>query len=307
MNGPVPTVPHGLAVSTQGLVHIYHSEGHDVAALSGVDLDVGAGELIGLLGPSGSGKSTLLGLLGGLFRPSAGRIRVGESELTTVSARELDDLRAREIALMLQGAARNLLPYYTPRQNVAFAQATARRSGRDLPDPGDFLTDVGLGGDEVDRPLAALTPGHLQLAAMAVAVSTQPGVLLADEPTSQLDHEARDLVLRRLEWINRTLGTTVVLVTHDPEVAATLPRTVTIRDGRVGGEGRLGEEFSVVTADGFLPLPLHVRDDLTAGSLVRFRRVEDHYLLLPEGAEEELDERRPTARETGRHRAQERR
>ena len=282
---PAATTRHGLAVSTQGLVHIYHSEGHDVAALSGVALDVRPGELVGLLGPSGSGKSTLLSLLGGLFRPSAGRIRVGDVELSTVSPRELDDLRAREIALMLQGAARNLLPYFTPRQNVAFAQAAALRAGKDLPDPGEFLTDVGLGADEIDRPPSALTPGHLQLVAVAVAVATQPGVLLADEPTSQLDHEARDLVLQRIAWINRTLGTTVVLVTHDPEVAEMLPRTVTIRDGRVGGEGRLGEEYSVVTADGFLPLPMHARDDLPAGTLVRFHRVGDHYALLPEGDE----------------------
>jgi putative ABC transport system ATP-binding protein len=271
----------GLPIVTSRLVHIYHSEGHDVAALSGVDLHVAAGEMVGLLGPSGAGKSTLLSLLGGLFRPSAGKIHVGEHELSTVLPRDLDGLRAREISLMLQGAARNLLPYLTPRENVAFAQVAARDAGKDLPSPDDVLGTVGLLA-EADRSLGALTPGHLQLAAVAVAVATRPGVLLADEPTSQLDHGARDLVLGTIDRVNRMFGTTVVLVTHDPDVAAALPRTVTIRDGRIGGEGRSGEEFAVVTVDGFLPLPLHALDDLPPGTLVRFHGVDGVYTLLAE-------------------------
>ena len=101
-------------------------------------------------------------------------------------------------------------------------------------------------------------------------------------PTSQLDHEARDGVLTRLAEINRSQGTTVVLVTHDPHVAAFLPRTVTIRDGRVGGEGRSGEEYAVVTADGFLPLLGQVRDRLPPGTLVRIHEVDDHFELRAE-------------------------
>ncbi|MCW2758593.1 MAG: transporter related protein [Nocardioidaceae bacterium] len=271
----------GIPVSTHGLVHIYHADGHDVAALSGVDLDVRAGEFVGLLGPSGAGKSTLLSLLGGLFRPSAGKVRVGTTELQVATRQELDRLRAREVSLMLQGASRNLLPYLTARQNVAHAQVAARRADKDVEDPGSLLSEIGLGDREADAPLASLTPGHLQLAAVAVAMACGPGLLLADEPTSQLDHEARDTVLDRLALLNRSRGTTIVLVTHDPDVAARLPRTVTIRDGRVGGEGRSGEEFSVVTADGFLPIPVHVREDLTPGTLVRFHPTDAGYLLIP--------------------------
>jgi ABC-type sulfate/molybdate transport systems ATPase subunit len=117
-----------------------------------------------------------------------------------------------------------------------------------------------------------------------VALAPRPGLLLVDEPTSQLDHAARDRVLDQLAAVSRSHGTTVVLVTHDPHVAAVLPRTVTIRDGRVGGEGRSGEEYAVVTADGFLPLPAHVRDDLPPGTLVRFHREESdgHYQIVPE-------------------------
>ncbi|MGY2874321.1 putative ABC transport system ATP-binding protein [Marmoricola sp. URHA0025 HA25] len=272
----------GTAVSTRRLVHIYRTEGHDVAALAGVDLTLLAGEFIGLLGPSGSGKSTLLSLLGGLFRPSAGQVHIGDLELSAATTQQLDDLRAHTVSLLLQGARRNLLPYYSPRENVAFAQRAARRRGSaNLRDPDEVLSSVGLephGGAE----LRSLGADQLQLTALAVALAPGPGVLLADEPTGQLDHRSRDAVLDTLSRINRDWGTTIVLVTHDADVAAALPRTVTIRDGRIGGEGRSGEEYSVVSADGFLPLPTHVRADLPPGTLVRFHPVEGTYHLLVE-------------------------
>jgi ABC-type lipoprotein export system ATPase subunit len=255
-----------------------------VAALSGVDLDVAPGEVVGLLGPSGAGKSTLLNLLAGVFRPSAGKVHIGPVELSGATARDLDEMRALDVSLMLQGASRNLLPYYTPYENVRFAQGAALRAGKSLPEPADVLAGVGL-TDDAHRPLAELTPGHLQLAALAVAMAPRPGLLLADEPTSQLDHPARDQVLGVMTDINRELGTTIVLVTHDPDVAAFLPRTITIRDGRVGGEGRSGEEYAVVTPDGFLPLPTHVRENLLPGTLVRFHEVdggEGDYVLIAE-------------------------
>lgn len=277
---------HGLAIRTRGLVHIYHAEGHDVAALSGVDLDVVAGEMVGLLGPSGSGKSTLVSLLAGIFRPSAGKVFVGDTELSTAAPRALDRLRAGEVGLLLQGASRNLLPHASPADNVRFAQQQARRAGRSLADPDEVLADLGL-TDRADEPLTQLTPGGLQLAAVAVAVSTRPGLLLCDEPTSQLDHAARDQVLAALARVNATHGTTIVLVTHDPDVARVLPRTVTIRDGRIGGEGRSGEEYAVVTADGFLPLLGYVRDRLPPGTLVRLDEVGDHFELRAQPDEEE--------------------
>ena len=275
------TAAHGLPISTRRLVHIYRTEGHDVAALSGVDLDIRAGETVGLLGPSGAGKSTLLSLLGGLFRPSAGKIHIGADELSAVSARRLDELRATEISLMLQGAGRNLMPYLSPLDNVAFAQASARALGKDLEEPHDVLARVGLDA-AAHTDLHRLTPGHRQLLAVAVATASRPGVLLADEPTSQLHHAAADLVLDTINAINAEAGTTVVLVTHDPAVAARLPRTVTIRDGKIGGEGRSGEEYAVVTADGFLPLPAHALAALPPGTLLRVHRDGDRFVLLPE-------------------------
>ncbi|GAA1932496.1 ABC transporter ATP-binding protein [Nocardioides hwasunensis] len=271
----------GLAIRTRGLVHLYHVEEHDVAALSGVDLDVAAGEVVGLLGPSGSGKSTLMSLLAGILRPSAGKVFVGDTEVSAATSRDLDHLRAADVGLMLQGATRNLLPHLSALDNVRFAQHLARRSGREVADAAEVLSDVGLAA-AADRPLGELTPGELQLAAVAAAISSRPGLLLCDEPTSQLDHAARDRVLEVLTRVNRSHGTTVVLVTHDPEVARVLPRTVTIRDGRIGGEGRSGEEYAVVTADGFLPLTGPARHQLAPGTLVRLHQVDDHFELWAE-------------------------
>ncbi len=272
----------GLRVTTRGLVHIYRAEGHDVAALSGVDLTVHPGEVVGLLGPSGAGKSTLLTLFGGLMRPSAGRVLVGEHELSTMSEADLDRFRAAEVGLVLQGAARNLLPYLTARQNVEFAQQPARKAGREVPPPGEVLELVGL-DHAATAPLDSLPPGQLQLAALAVALASRPGLLLGDEPTSQLHHSSRDLVLDTLHRVNQEWGTTVVVVTHDPDVAARLPRTVTIRDGRVGGEGRSGEAYAVVSADGSLPLPPAAVGAFPPGALVRVAEVEGVWTLIPQG------------------------
>ena len=270
----------GTPVSTHGLVHIYRSEGHDVAALSGVDLSIGAGEMVGLLGPSGAGKSTLLMLLGGLLAPSAGKIFVGTTELTGLSARERDALGGGTVSLMLQGAARNLLPYLSPWENIDFAQQPARRAGVQLPTVDEVVDSVGLRRVH-GRHLSEISPGDLQLVALGVALASRPGLLLIDEPTSELDHGSRDRVLATLAAVNAETGTTIVLVTHDPEVAAFMPRTVTIRDGRIGGEGRSGEEFAVVTADGFLPLPAHALDRLPPGTLVELRDEGGVLRLLP--------------------------
>lgn len=271
----------GLSVRTRGLVHIYRAEGHDVAALSGVDLDVAAGELVGLLGPSGSGKSTLVSVLCGLFRPSAGKVFVGDTELGTAPVRRLDDLLAHEVSVMLQGATRNLLPYLDAEDNVAFAQRVARTAGRPVTTPRALLDAVGL-ADHARAGVRDLVPGQQQLLAVAVAMASGPGLLVADEPTSQLDHRSRDTVLDALTEANRRLGTTVVLVTHDPDVVRRLPRTVTIRDGRIGGEGRRGEEYAVVTVDGFLPLPAGIRERLPPGTLVRVVDGEDGVRLEPQ-------------------------
>ncbi|MFC0622720.1 ABC transporter ATP-binding protein [Kribbella deserti] len=305
----------GLAITTHGLVHLYRSDGHDVAALSGIGIAIRPGELVGLLGPSGAGKSTLLQLCGGLIQPSAGRLRIGDHDVAKMTGPELDNMRAGDVGIVIQGAGRNLVPYLTPEDNVRFAQRAAQRatprsarralkhaaragqpgnpaglSGdwaelgpnrwRELPTPLEVLDLVGL-ADHARTPLGRLTPGQVQLAAVAVGIATFPGLLLADEPTSQLDHRARDEVIEAIRTVNAQTQMTVLLITHDPDVAAVLPRTITIRDGRIASEGRSGEEFAVVATDGSLPLPPHVADLLPPGTLLRVTTVDNEVRLTP--------------------------
>jgi putative ABC transport system ATP-binding protein len=270
----------GIPVSCHGLVHIYRLEGNDVVALSGVDLDVASGEVVGLLGPSGAGKSTLLNLFAGLLRPSAGRLRVGGHEIARMDEKGLARMRAVDVGVVLQGAMRNLLPYASPIDNVRFAQRGARKvSDTILPSPEEVLDLVGLGAEQTTS-LGALSPGQRQRLAVAVGMAARPGLLLLDEPTSQLDHEGRDEVLRAVTDVNRDLGTTVVAVTHDPDVADRLPRTVTIRDGRVGAEGRRGEDFAVVGRDGSVTLPPDILETVPPGSLLRVTVVEEGAVYL---------------------------
>ncbi len=262
-----PLRTSGIAVSCRGLVYIYRLEGYDVVAVAGVDLDIAAGESVAMLGPSGSGKSTLLALLAGLLTPSAGRLVVGGHDVAKASPAELAQMRADSVGVVLQGTARNLLPYLSAEQNVRFAQRGRSRRGVTL-GPREVLSLVGLSGRGRARLRPhQLAPGERQRLALAVALANGPGLLLADEPTSQLDSRARDEVLAALEIIRRE-GTTVVVVTHDPAVGMQMGRTVTIRDGRVGGEGRRGEDFSVVGRDGSLHLPADVLGVFTPGTLV---------------------------------------
>ncbi len=273
-----------VAVSCRGLVYIYRLEGYDVVALAGVDLDIRSGESVALLGPSGSGKSTLLSLLAGLLTPAAGRLTVLDRDIAKATDAELQQMRATDVGVVLQGAARNLLPYLSVEQNVRFAQQAvaglSRDARRQLPPPREVLSTVGLTVRGRYRArVGELTPAERQRLALAVALACRPGLLLADEPTSQLDSRSRDDVVAALDAVNRT-GTTVVVVTHDPEVGARMGRSVTIRDGRVGAEGRSGEDFSVVGRDGSVHLPPEVLQRWPAGTLVSVTERPDGSVLL---------------------------
>jgi putative ABC transport system ATP-binding protein len=265
---------NGLEVTCSAVVHLYASESAQVVALRGVDLEIEAGEMVALLGPSGTGKSTLLRLLGGLIQPTAGRIEVGGRDLAQLSPGDLRLLRATEIGIVLQDAGTNLLPYATGEQNVWFAQLGARRARHAVQLPSDVLHQLDLSSLASER-VNTLSGGEQQLMALAVGVAASPSLLLVDEPTSQLDAVGRGAAVELLKTINEQLGVTVVVVTHDPAVASAIPRTVTIRDGRVGAEGRHGEEFAVVGRDGTVQLPSDVLEVMPPNTLVRVRRHPD--------------------------------
>jgi putative ABC transport system ATP-binding protein len=229
-----------LAAHGQGLVHVYHGDGVEVTALAGVDLAVVRGETLALLGPSGSGKSTLLSLLAGLFRPTAGRLVVEGRDLVAAAERERTALRAGDIGVVLQHPGRNLLPYANALENLVFVQRTSgrgraarRQRAREL------LALVGL-ADAGAKSMRALSGGEQQRLAVAVALCNQPRLLLADEPTSQLDEDNSAQVAELLGTVSRQLGTTVVVVTHDPMVGAAMGRALTLAAGRLVGSGSRG-------------------------------------------------------------------
>lgn len=275
----------GVAARCVGVVHIFTTAGgHDVVALRGVNLDIRAGEQVALLGPSGSGKSTLLNLLAGVLRPSAGKILIDGQDISRADEGRLGRLRAGTMAYLLQGAGRNLVPYLDAVTNVEWARRglpPARR--RVLPSAQELLRRLGL-DDLPEHPVQRLSPGERQRVALAAAMSSGAGLLLADEPTSQLGHEDRDRMLDLLDRLNREFGTTVVLVTHDPEVSARISRSITIRGGRIGREGRLGADYGVVDEDGAVHLPEELAERFPAGTLVRFETTDDGVLVRPASA-----------------------
>ena len=243
-----------------------------MVALAGVDLSIAPGEMLALVGPSGSGKSTLIALLSGLMRPSAGRVTIGTYDMGKLSDTEISRLRGTQVGVVLQGAARNLLPYASLYRNIWLAQRRAaahrgRQARRSRPDPRPGRPGRARAGARVDE----LAPGARQRAALAVGIAAGPGLLLVDEPTSQLDTHGRDEVVRALETVNAERGTTIVVVTHDGEVGTRLGRAVTIRDGRVGAEGRDGQDFAVVAGDGTVQLPPEVLGDYPARHAVHRR------------------------------------
>ncbi|OEI70249.1 ABC transporter ATP-binding protein [Curtobacterium sp. ER1/6] len=258
------TTPAGPVFRAAGLVHVYREAEVDVAALRGVDLSVPRGQRVALLGPSGSGKSTLLSLAAGLMRPSAGTVTVGDQDMGTASRRDLERLRRDVLGLMLQGSDVNVLRHESARANVAWAVRGV--PGRD----GSLGERVLTAGDvpDDDRPVSRLTASQQQTTALAVALAPRPRLLLADEPTSRLDREARDALLDLLVTETDREGIAVLLVTHDEDVARRMQRMVHLREGRIGEEDSGRGRRAVVGADGSVPIPERLRDGWPAGTLV---------------------------------------
>ncbi|HEY2522524.1 MAG TPA: ATP-binding cassette domain-containing protein, partial [Streptosporangiaceae bacterium] len=231
---------------------------------------VAAGDTVALLGPSGAGKSTLLWLLAGLLRPTAGRVEVCGRRVNDLNRRSAAAMRLHDVGVVLQNPGRNLLANETAAGNVMFAQrpahpgrAASRRRTAEL------LEAMGL-ARVAHRRAGRLSGGEQQRLAVAVAMANRPQLLLADEPTSQLDRGSATTVIELIQAANETEGTTVVMVTHDPVVGNSLHRTITIRDGRVGAEGQAGRDYLVVSRDGSVQLPTEVLETtLPPGTLVQ--------------------------------------
>ncbi len=223
--------PNTSILVAEGLVKTY--DRGRVRALDGVDLEITGGEFVSVTGPSGSGKSTLLHMLGALDRPDAGRVLLDGEDIGRQP--RLDRVRARSIGFIFQ--LHNLLPALTALENVELplrALRVARRERRDR--AAALLEAVGL-GDRLTHTPAELSGGQRQRVAVARALVNEPKLVLADEPTGDLDREAGQRVMELLDSWRSTRGLTVVLVTHDPDLAATASRVIRILDGRVVGNG----------------------------------------------------------------------
>jgi ABC-type lipoprotein export system ATPase subunit len=271
----------GANVVCAGLVHVYSSEQGPVVALRNADLVVEAGEMLAIVGPSGSGKTTLMSLLSGLLQPTAGSVLIGGQDITQLDAASLSRMRATEISLLLQDPMRNLLPYASITQNISFAARGARRRGWSLRwSTEELVQRMGL-AELADRPVYLLSAGQQNRAAIAGALATSPRVLLADEPTGQLDPHSRDMVIAALRDARELSGATVIVVTHDRAVSEALPRSLAIENGAIGSEGRGAERFAVVGGGGTVQLPPEILARYPSGTLLTVDLDADGIVLRP--------------------------
>jgi ABC-type lipoprotein export system ATPase subunit len=286
-------------IACDRVVRIYAAEGVEVQALQGLDLLVAEGELTAIVGASGSGKSTLINILAGLDVPTAGSVRVGGLDLGVLSARQRVAYRRSTVGFVWQETSRNLLPYLTAAQNVIMPMRLRRTGRREAHRrAGELLEVLGVAHCAGRRP-DQQSGGEQQRTAIAVALANRPRVLLADEPTGELDTATAADVFGALAVANSELGVTVLVVTHDPAVSGQVRRTVAIRDGRAatetrrhaadgrgGGAAQHAVEYAVLDRAGRLQLPREMIEPLGMRDLVRLEAEPDHIGVWPERPED---------------------
>jgi putative ABC transport system ATP-binding protein len=236
MNPMTTTNDQTAAVRTQDVWKIFAQEAEEVHAVRGVQLEIQPGEFTAMAGPSGSGKTTLLNLIGGLTRATRGHVWVAGRDLTTMSNRALARLRLEQIGFVFQ--AYNLLPVLTAAENAEFPLLLQGHNGGDRrARVRELFERTGLAGLEDRRP-GKLSGGQQQRVAVIRAVVGEPALVLADEPTANLDSAASDQLLAMMEELNRDFGTTFVFATHDPRVMERARRLVRLVDGAIASDER---------------------------------------------------------------------
>jgi len=289
----------------EDLFKIYKIADLEVVALRGLDLLVRRGELMAIVGASGSGKTTLLNILGGLDTPTAGKVIVGGTDLLNVSSGDLVKYRRQDVGFVWQQTGRNLIPYLTAFQNVelplillGYSPKKRRQRVKEL------LEAVGLAGRIHHRP-ERLSGGEQQRVAIAVALAHNPPLLLADEPTGELDSQASSSILDVFHSLNELYKITIVIVTHDTSITNKVQRVVTIRDGRTSLESIRGpkaiqpeaeplevyDEFVVLDGVGRLQIPREYVEKLKLKGRVRVLLEEDHITIWPEQNRQGEDKR----------------
>ncbi|MFF4355863.1 ATP-binding cassette domain-containing protein [Streptomyces sp. NPDC001604] len=296
-----PTYGHDALITCDRLVRIFTTDGTEVQALQGLDLLVHEGELMALVGASGSGKSTLMNILAGLDTPTAGTARVAGHNLLTMTAKDRLAYRRTTVGFVWQQTSRNLLPYLTAAQNIALPMQLAgtRTKRRPHTERALELMELLEVSDCRDRRPHQMSGGQQQRVAIAVALANNPAVLLADEPTGELDSHTAEQVFAAFRTANERLGTTIVIVTHDQAVAGEVRRTVAIRDGRTstevlrrsevdeatGHETVVAREYAMLDRAGRLQLPAEYTEALGMRDRVALELEPDHIAVRPDDSE----------------------
>jgi ABC-type lipoprotein export system ATPase subunit len=301
-SGSRPVYGHDALITCDRLVRVFTTDGVEVQALQGLDLLVREGELMALVGASGSGKSTLMNILAGLDTPTAGAARVAGRDLLTMTAKDRLAYRREVVGFVWQQTSRNLLPYLTAAQNTALPmQLSGIRSGRRARSERALeLLELLEVADCRDRRPQEMSGGQQQRVAIAVALANAPAVLLADEPTGELDSHTAEQVFAAFRTANEQLGTTIVIVTHDLAVATEVRRTVAIRDGRTstevlrrsevdaatGHETVVAREYAMLDRAGRLQLPAEYTEALNMRDRVALELEADHIGVWPDDSEQ---------------------
>jgi putative ABC transport system ATP-binding protein len=292
---PGPGYGTDAMIMCDRLVRIFVAEGIEVQALQGLDLLVGKGELTAIVGASGSGKSTLMNILAGLDVPTAGGVRVAGCDLAALTAAERTGYRRKAVGFIWQQTARNLLPYLTGWQNILMPMQFSAVPKRVRVQRTSDLLELLDVTHCADRIPAQMSGGEQQRVAIATALANEPAVLLADEPTGELDTQTARSVVGALQRVNAELGVTVLVVTHDPELSSQVRRTVAIRDGRTSSEtvrSQAGDdpgptaphavEYALVDRAGRVQLPRDMLAALQITERVRLEAEPDHFGVWPD-------------------------
>jgi len=298
---PSASVPF---IICEGLVKIYKVADLEVVALQGLDLQVQRGELMAIVGNSGSGKSTLLNILGGLDRPSAGRVTVGGLDLLKLSGREFVRYKREMVGFVWQQTARNLIPYLTALENVELPMIMAGRAGKSGRAWAEqLLEEVGLAERRHHR-LSQLSGGEQERVAIAIALANKPPLLLADEPTGSVDNRTAYQIFDIFRRVVTNFGTTVVIVTHDHSIASKVDRVVAIRDGKTSTEtirrldvdrdalldriilGETHDEYVVLDSAGRLQLPREYLERLGISGKVKVELEDSYIKIMPASGKE---------------------
>ena len=275
-----------IYVKCDGLFKIYKTSDIEVVALRGLELSIDSGEVISIVGASGSGKSTLLNILAGYDSPSAGSVKVGNYNLLQMNEDQSVRYRREEIGFIWQDTSQNLFPYLSSIENIELPMLVSKISKKKRLSRAEYLLELVNLSDRRDFKPFQLSGGEQQRIAIAVALSNSPRLLLADEPTGELDYNTGQEILQLINSVNVELGTTVIIVTHDQLISSSVNRSITIKDGKTSTERRrdidsssnTDQEYHLIDSSGQLQIPNTIVNQI--GRRVKFSQLDSGEVVI---------------------------